>query len=82
VDAAGLTAPARRALAASWELCAAEPGTPRPAEGGTWIGCTGPAALASALREAGTWSLDGPPRDWWYVARFVAPPEASGPMLR
>jgi len=44
-----------------------------------WIEATGPTTAAAALRDAGSWSLDGPPRrfddeDWWWRTRFPGDP--------
>lgn len=74
--------PARQPLAARWRLCAAEADrreAPACSDGG-WLSIGGPQTVASALRERGEWSLDGPARDfdsqdWWFCAHFDAPPE-------
>lgn len=77
-ERAGARAPARPLLAARWQLCATEPGAPRPDEGAAWQAMPGATTVAGALREAGRWSLDGPAQDfdahdWWFVGRFDAP---------
>jgi beta-mannosidase len=48
----------------------------------TWTGCSGPMTAAAALREAGTWSLDGVARrfdaeDWWVRTRFAYEPSTG-----
>ena len=79
MGAAGAFA-ARQPLAASWRLCAVEPGStqPPPQADPCWIDSAGPMTAAAALRANGSWSLDGSARDfdaqdWWYLARFDAP---------
>ncbi len=78
-------------LAAGWELAACAPGAiggPEALDRATldWTQCVEPMTAAAALRAAGRWSLDGPPRrfdaeDWWYRARFPAEPAESGEQL-
>ena len=78
-------------LAAGWELAACAPGAiggPEALDRSTldWIQCAEPMTAAAALRAAGRWSLDGPPRrfdaeDWWYRARFPAEPAEPGGRL-
>lgn len=74
----------RVALVEGWRLCATEPGrcaSPQqlerlPAE--AWISAPRLGTAAAMLRDAGHWSLDGPPRrfdaeDWWFCTSFDAP---------
>jgi beta-mannosidase len=74
-------------LAAGWRVAASAPGAlagPGALDAAAldWVPATVPATAASALRAAGRFSLDGPPRrfdaeDWWWRARF--PASAAGP---
>jgi beta-mannosidase len=63
-----------------WRACSVPPGTVEGPDGleragATWTTLRRSEPIAAALREAGTWSLDGPPRrfdaeEWWYRASF------------
>jgi beta-mannosidase len=75
----------RTPLEASWSLCATPAGaveTPAQllaADDLAWLPIDSPDTVAGALRRAGRWSLDGPPKrfdadDWWFRATFNAPP--------
>jgi len=75
-------------LADGWQIAASAPGAvPGPhaldAARLAWLPARVPGTAASALRDAGAWSLDGPQRrfdaeDWWYRVRLPAMPVASG----
>lgn len=76
--------PQRVVLGGVWRVCATAPGqcnsparldaiAPRD-----WIESPRLGTAAALLRDAGRWSLDGPPRcfdaqDWWYCASFMSP---------
>jgi beta-mannosidase len=72
-----ITGHTRTPLLTGWQLAAAPPDG---ADGAAppqlnWIGCRTPGTVAASLRDAGLWSLDGPPRrfdgeDWWFRTRF------------
>lgn len=81
--------PQRVVLGGVWHICATAPGRcTSPAQldslaPGEWLACSSPGTAAAMLREAGRWSLDGPPRrfdaeDWWYRTSFTPPPLAAG----
>ena len=60
-----------------WWLCASNAPSDAPPRDAHWIAAGAPTTAAAALRAAGRWSLDGPPRDfdtetWWFRARFDA----------
>ena len=85
-----ITGHGAEALTTGWELASCPPGSiERPDQLHSsldWISCPRPMTAAAALRAAGRWSLDGPPRrfdaeDWWYRTRFGADPAASGEQL-
>lgn len=51
-----------------------------------WVDTEVPSTVASSLRHAGSWSLDGDARrfdapDWWYRGRFIAEPAQRGEQL-
>ncbi len=51
-----------------------------------WIGAHAPSTVASTLRDAGLWSLDGDPYrfdadDWWYRTTFEVEPAEPGEQL-
>jgi beta-mannosidase len=63
-------------LADGWHVSASPAGSARP--DGAWTPTTVPATAAAALRAAGTWSIEHPPRrfdaeDWWWRTRFARP---------
>jgi len=67
----------RSVLAGAWALAPGEPGGVVPDEA-AWRPLEAPMPVAAALAAAGTWSLDGPARDfdrecWWYRCRFDRP---------
>ena len=69
-----------------WEILAAPPGAlsgPEALPSAGWTAAGNALTVAAALRAAGAWSLDGPPRrfdaeDWWWRARFDSPSRADG----
>lgn len=66
-------------LASGWALAPAEGAEP-PATG--WLELPGAMPVAAALAQAGTWQLDGPPRDfdaagWWFRCRFDRPVDSA-----
>ena len=70
------------ALAAEWSLCRGGPGPGDAAPQDGWLAIDGAMTVAAALRSAGQWSLDTPPRNfddetWWFRARFDVPPGAD-----
>jgi beta-mannosidase len=79
----------RQFLHDGWQLCATNPGAcdAPPAldsvvPATAWIATKLPATVASALRAAGNWSLDGATRqfdaeDWWFRLSFDGPSDAS-----
>ncbi|HWH85057.1 MAG TPA: hypothetical protein VNU71_22760, partial [Burkholderiaceae bacterium] len=86
-SASGPTHTQRLPLQAVWALQrapAAGPGeAPPAARDEEWIEIPGPSTVAAALRALGRWSLDAPAQrfdadDWWFRARFDAPPRATG----
>lgn len=79
----------RRALLADqWEMAVSEPtgqSSPPPRDR-QWLFANVPGTVASALRDAGQWSLDSSPRafdaeEWWYRRRFDTPSVAPGERL-
>ncbi|HSV69330.1 MAG TPA: glycoside hydrolase family 2 protein [Methylibium sp.] len=77
----------RDPLRHGWQLCALPAGAPPGAEAALgpadWIDAGGHGTVAAALRAAGHWSLDGPPRrfdaeDWCWRLAFDAEPAAGG----
>jgi beta-mannosidase len=76
------------ALGAGFRCAAAPPGSlagPEALDAAAldWIPAPLPGTAASALRAAGRFSLDGPPRrfdadDWWWRGRFPAAPAGPG----
>lgn len=77
----GVSARSRVPLNARWFLCGVPAGaSPDPAQLADiadWLPIEGPDTVAGALRNAGLWSLDDPPRrfdaeDWWFRALFDA----------
>jgi beta-mannosidase len=69
-------------MAAADPLAASTPVPPA----GPWTNATAPSTVAAALRAAGQWCLDGPPRafdseEWWFRRRFEAEPLAQGERL-
>jgi beta-mannosidase len=77
----------RELLADQWEMAVSDPaGSPAPPPDERWLPAAVPGTVASALRDAGEWSLDSPPRafdaeEWWYRRRFGAPSVAPGERL-
>jgi beta-mannosidase len=75
------TASGRHALREGWQCCA----TPAGLHGAAalppdlpWVPADVPGTAAGALRRAGLWSIDGPPRrfdaeDWWFRTEFDVP---------
>ncbi|MFO1503359.1 MAG: hypothetical protein U1F39_06025 [Steroidobacteraceae bacterium] len=71
---------ARRILREGWKFCCTAPGectTPEALQSiaRSWHTATVPCTVASALRQSGLWSLDGPEQrfdatDWWFVLEF------------
>ncbi len=69
-------------LANGWQVCATDPGQAvdpgaLAVADSAWIPASVPGTVADALRAAGQWTWDGPPRrfdgsDWWYRCRFLA----------
>ena len=78
-------------LADGWEVSASPPGSIDGPEtlartALTWVPAAAPSTVASTLRAAGLWSLDGPPRrfdaeDWWYRTQFAAEAAVAGEQL-
>jgi beta-mannosidase len=69
----------RELLTEQWEMATSNLGT-------QWIPAPVPGTVASALREAGQWSLDSAARafdseEWWYRRRFDTPALASDERL-
>jgi beta-mannosidase len=73
----------RQFLSVGWQMCAApvgafeNPGALADANL-DWIAFTAPGTVASGLRAAQRWSLDGPPRrfdaeEWWFRTQFQVP---------
>src|SRR5689334_9878569 len=69
-------------LRGGWEFCATPAGdVPDPSrlpQSVRWISTTVPTTVASALRAAGAWSIDGPEHrfdaeDWWFRTQIEAP---------
>ncbi len=81
----GVSSHRRSSLDAQWSLCATPAGaiaTPAQLSRATmlaWMSIDSPDTVAGAMRSAGQWSLDLPPKrfdadDWWFRAVFDAPP--------
>ncbi|MCX5747430.1 MAG: glycoside hydrolase family 2 protein [Proteobacteria bacterium] len=67
-------------ISTGWQLVAAGAGSTEPPTTG-WTSASVPGTAASALRAAGTWSLDGAPRrfdaeDWWWRVEITGEPGA------
>jgi beta-mannosidase len=74
-------------LTGPWRVARTAPGAPMPAQGSSeWIESSRAQTAAAALRDAGRWSLDGPPldfdaSDWWFAARLESPARLQRPLL-
>lgn len=78
-------------LSTGWQLAECAPGSvdgpaALDAAGLHWVNAEVPSTVASSLRRAGAWSLDGDVRrfdadDWWYRAHFAAEPVQRGEQL-
>lgn len=78
-------------LSSGWMMAEASPGaigSPDALAGAglSWLPVDVPSTVASALRRAGLWSLDGAPRrfdasDWWFRTTFRTEPKEVGDEL-
>lgn len=80
----------RELLTTDWEVCSAARADELPQDlrdERDWIPARAPSTVASTLRDAGRWSLDGPSQnfdaqDWWYRLRFTSMPAQTDESVR